>query len=147
MLPIKFQTIHIFCLVTFELPIEVDSVAYLVKSLIAPVRIDLCQLGGETIVLAHKEDLHGCQHGLLVDAEVSGNETEKIATGSSTVDIGIDDLWWQKILVSQLTKDWVTQKKTTSERSERESHFFVRAVDETCVQEMGDRVESDLGSC
>ncbi len=39
---------------------------HMIDSLVVPVRVDLGELGGDPVVLAHHEEVHHAQHRLLV---------------------------------------------------------------------------------
>ena len=70
---------------------NIDLPRFLIDSVIRPPRVELCQLRSESVVFSHEESVEDNQVQLLVDSEVSSEETifSLAATSIATIHLAL----------------------------------------------------------
>ena len=111
------------------------------------MRIYLAQLYGDTIVFVKENGVKGNQHGLLIDAGITGLETKEIATEPFASDVRFIQFWRQEILETQFAQNWVGLQQTGAVGPQTFGRLIGCSVNETGVQVAGHRIKTASSSC
>lgn len=120
---------------------DVDATRLLEQSFVVPVRVDLRELGGQSVVLARHQRVHAREYKLLVHANLSRLEAEHAFVGSGAALVGVVELQREKILQTILREHRVHSQKSAEAGSQLSRELLVDTVNRIAVDDRGQRVE------
>ncbi len=110
-----------------------DVSRLLVQSLVVPVRIELGQLGGHSIVITHVQRVQHRQVNLLIDPSVAGEKAEEIARSIGALQVGVV-VFRREQRFETFSREAVPRLELTAgEGAQSTSHRLCAAVDEVGV--------------